>query len=93
MATEQQVKIAARIYEARDTAKRLLGDKYAAKIAEWQDAIRFYMKSTGLDGIHSVMELVSAAQRDGDAMPQMLLLAAYVEMIEPSIEREKGATS
>lgn len=33
-ATEKQVRLAAQLYQARDAVRRLLGDKYAAKMAE-----------------------------------------------------------
>ena len=39
-ATEQQVRMAAQLYQARDAVRRLLGDKYAAKMAELGEALQ-----------------------------------------------------
>jgi hypothetical protein len=37
--SEKQVRLVARMYEMRDTARTVLGDHYAAKIAEWVDVL------------------------------------------------------
>ena len=33
-ATEQQVRLAAQLYQARDSVRRLLGDKYAVRLTD-----------------------------------------------------------
>lgn len=78
------VKIAAQMYEARDTLKRLVGDKFRERIEPWQAVIREHAKKTGKDELHVVMDLMQDMQKQGVTNGQLGLLAAYVEMVEPS---------
>lgn len=39
MFTPEQVKLAARLYELRDTARRIAGDSYDGKISIWTESV------------------------------------------------------
>lgn len=83
MATEEQIKLAARLYKCRDTAKSFLGIKYSEKMAVYQKYIKAAMvKHNTDDEITATMKM--AKDVDADGMTVMLLMAACVEMIEPS---------
>lgn len=83
---ENAVKLAARLYKARDAMRRLYGHDYPKKVAMFQEFIRAEMTKRKLDAINATMSLVAGLQKhdSGSGMTQALVLAAYVEMIEPS---------
>ncbi|MFY9326481.1 MAG: hypothetical protein WAO76_00435 [Georgfuchsia sp.] len=74
------VQMAAKLYECRDTAKSLLGDRYQAAMRDWGEVVlrRATIENSGVmaAGIHMAQMV-----RGVDAM---MLLAATVELVEPS---------
>jgi len=76
---ERQVRMAARLYEMRDTARRLLGDDYPAKMAELGKALSIAATLTARQPLAVAIE----AARDADALAQCYILAAAVELAEP----------
>lgn len=77
------IQVAAKLYEARDMLKRLLGVSYLPKI---RPVVACVKKIVG-DGdvLKAGMGLIADMQRDGESgMSQMYVLAAIVELIEPS---------
>lgn len=85
-ANEQQVRMAARLYEMRDTARRLLGSSYGAKMAELGDALKTVAEKTNRQPLSVAIE----AAREADGLTQCYLLAAVVELTEPN---ERSASS
>lgn len=86
MADEKQVRMAARLYEMRDTARRLLGDKYAQHMAEVGTTLRRVADATKREPLEVAIE----AARDADGLAQCYLLAAAVELTEPTKTRSQG---
>lgn len=82
-ADEKRVKLASRLYEARDAARGILGDKYDEMMRVWADHIRQRMKRDGTDILPTCMAL--AKEEVDEPRRQMWVLAAAVEMIEPSV--------
>lgn len=82
--TEQQIKVAAKLYECRDTAKKLYGTEYKFKIKWYIDALNSYAKYKGLDTIPAAIDYCSDPQASVNGMAVMLFMAAAVEIIEPS---------
>lgn len=83
MFTEQQVRLAARMYEIRDTSRRLLGEKYQETMAHYRLYIGRAMKQWGCGALEATQRLIEALQQDHDTgVIQMHLLAACVEMCE-----------
>ncbi len=82
IAIEPRVKIAAKLYEMRDSAKLILGDKYQAKMAEFGKIIRMTAER---DRKNVIQVAIEACKRPGaDAVSVMMIIAAAVELTEPS---------
>lgn len=81
-ATEQQIKMAAQLYDMRDKAKRLLGDRYKPHMAE----LGKILKATADRDRKSVLAVATdvAKKRELTGMDLMLVMAAAVELEEPS---------
>jgi hypothetical protein len=81
------IQLAAKFYEARDSAKGIFGDEWPAKFAEYSGYIKVAMTKTGLDEMQATLGIMKRLQANhAGALAQMLVLAACVEMIEPSEE-------
>ena len=81
-ATEQQVRLAAQLYQARDSVRRLLGDKYAVRMAELGASLQRLAAARN----SSVLKEAISAARAVSGMDSLLILAAAVEHTEPSTE-------
>ena len=79
-ATQQQVQMAAKLYECRDTAKRLFGDGYKARMDAYAKTIKSMTKTTDMNELQAAMH---AAKQTG-GMAAVCYLAAFVEMTEPT---------
>lgn len=80
MNAEEQVQMAAKLYECRRTARTLLGDRYKAKIQPIKDGL---IAIAARDGV-SVLSAAIAAAKRVDGLDSILVLAAAVEIAEPS---------
>ena len=81
-ATEQQVRLAAQLYQARDSVRRLLDDKYAVRMAELGASLQRLATARN----SSVLKEAISAARAVSGMDSLLILAAAVEHTEPSTE-------
>ena len=83
---EQQIKMAAKLYECRDTAKKLYGAEFENKISYYKRYIKAcMMKHNYKDEITAAMRLAKDCEGvQGSGMGVMLIMAACVELIEPS---------
>lgn len=75
------VQIAAQLYECRNAARTLLGDNYSERMHEYGDSIRSVAAVKGCGELEAGKILAEAA---GGGMTAVLVLAATVEIIEPS---------
>lgn len=93
MITEQQVRLAARMYEIRDTSRRLLGDRYQDMMPHYRLYIQREMERAGGGALEATKRLIEALQKDHDTgVLQMHLTAACVEICEseqPASPRER----
>src|SRR5665648_372262 len=80
---EKQIKMAARLYEGRDTAKRFFRDEYQEKIKPYSHILSAVMKANNLDEIPALLKISETKTYQENAMGQMMFMAAVVEMIEP----------
>lgn len=81
------VQIAAKLYECRDAARNILGGRYAEKMDEYGGAVR----SVATERCCGVLEAGKMlAEATGDGMTAILVLAATVEIIEPSNAKVSG---
>lgn len=81
-ATQKQIQMAAKLYEMRDAAKSLLGERYADEMAEYGKVIRILAKRRGI----SELAAATAMSKDASlsALGVLKVMAAVVEMTEPS---------
>lgn len=85
---EKLVGIADRMYECRRLARRLHGDSYHEKIKPWIEIIQVVMRGNGLKAIEVLPFVSREAIADGKPLSDgtvMMLTAATVEMLEPSV--------
>jgi len=91
MQTEQAVKMAAKLYECRDTAKRVFGDGYHARMEAYGQVVKSAANALNCSDVAAATML---ANKVGGGMAAICYLAAVVEMTEPSNDRAnltKGA--
>lgn len=78
---EQAVKIAGKLYEARDFIRRMTTpEEYAKRMAQYQDLIRRAMDKFQVDAMAAVLQLAQTPEIH--PISQAGLFAAYVEMTE-----------
>jgi hypothetical protein len=80
--TKTQVMIAARLYEARDCAKSLLGDKYPERIRQAREALRGLAAKHDTTVLNAALNLAKKLAETEDAYTQMIVFAAVVDEIE-----------
>lgn len=88
--SQQAVQIAAKLYEARDAMKMLLGVKYAERIRETARHIRQLMEVRKCGELQAALDLATAVQQDGGN--PAIVFAACVEMIEGFLALNRPAT-
>jgi hypothetical protein len=83
---EQLVEILGKLYAARRSAKGLLGDKFAEQMKVFQGFIRARQAKDNCEEMTASARIVAGLQKEkpGSEVTQMYVLAALVEMIEPS---------
>lgn len=86
---EKQIKMAAKLYECRDTAKSLAkmqeGD-YKEMLKPYTDIIRGVMEAYKLQELQALLRISKSKTYEESGMAQLLFMAATVELIEPSAE-------
>ena len=81
-ATEKQVAMAAQLYDMRDKARRLLGDKYKAHMAELGKILTMTAQRDKKEPLAVAIDV--AKKRGLIGMNLMLVMAAAVELTEPT---------
>ena len=80
MRTEKAVKMASRLYECRDTARNLLGAHYQRDMELWGIAIHDQADADNCSELAAATKMA----KDTNGFGMIIILAAYVEMVEPS---------
>lgn len=83
---EKEIKIAAKLYECRDTAKRFFREEYAEKLKPYIAIIKAVMKANELDELQAILKISQTESYQENGMAQMMFMAAVVEIMEPSDE-------
>ena len=85
------IQLTAELFDARETMQRLFGDQYEAKIADYKVYINARMEQQSEQVLPAAMVLVKLLQDKipNSGIDQALVLAACVEMIEPSSPPKK----
>jgi len=84
---EKQIKITAKLYECRDTAKSLAkmkGEDYKEMLKPYSDIITKVMKANNLKHIPALLKISETKTYQDSGMAQMLFMAALTELMEPS---------
>ena len=87
MQTEQAVKMAAKLYECRDTAKRVFGDGYHKRMEAYGQVVKSAANALNCSDIAAATTLANKV----GGMAAICYLAAVVEMTEPSNVKVTGA--
>jgi hypothetical protein len=79
---ERHVRMAARLYKLRDTARQLLGNKYHERTRD----LGVILQQTADKRCCSVVEVATEVCRDSHlhGIEEMLVMAAAVEVVDPS---------
>lgn len=82
--SEQQIKMASKLYECRDTAKAFFKEQYKEKLLPYTHVLKEVMKSNNLTEISALLKISKTNHYQENGMAQMMYMAAVVELIEPS---------
>lgn len=82
--TEKTIKLAARLYEARDTARTLLGDGYKEKMAQGIRNLEALAVEHNITVLEAAMRTAKVFNADYNGMGALLVMAAAVERMEPT---------
>ena len=82
--SEQHVRLTAQLYEAREQMWRLLGDAFSARMAALGKAIQVIAEKKKITVLQAGIAAAKAMQEDGQAYTAVSVLAATVELLEPS---------
>lgn len=80
--SEQIVGIAEKMYSARRSLRSLLPEKFTETCEKWQVAVQMVMREKDMSEIAAMIEMLRILKEKPVA--QLWLLAAVVEMLEPS---------
>lgn len=84
-----QIRIAATFYDARDAARSILGEEgFRERMEKETEFIRSVMETNKCEAIPAAMWIVTTLQKNErrrSGVAQMMVLAACVEMLEPTI--------
>ncbi len=78
---ERRIKIVNELYSVRKSLHSLCPDIYFDRCKEWQEIIKGVAEEKGLDEIEAMIGIMKSLE--GEAVAQMWVMAAYVELIEP----------
>lgn len=78
---EQHIRMAAQMYEARDTVRRLMGDAYHKRMAELGAVIA---SVAARDGIGEIEAAIKISEPIEEPFMRIAVLAAVVELVEPT---------
>lgn len=81
-ATQKQVQMAAQLYDMRDKARRLLGDRYKPHMAELGKILTMTAERNKKSALEVAIEV--SKKRELIGMDLLLVMAAAVELTEPT---------
>ncbi len=76
--TEKSIRIAARLYETRDTMRNLLSDRYAGALKPYREMLAATAAKLHCDTLHACLVICEKTQ----GMTAPMFIAAAVEMAE-----------
>lgn len=76
------IQIAARLYECRDTAKRIHGAAYHSRISQYATVVKAVSESENIGILDAAKQIADADEVEG--ITAIMVFAAAVEIVEPS---------
>ncbi len=92
---EKEIKITAKLYECRDTAKSLakMQEKnYVEMLKPYTNIINSVMKANKIKHIQALLKISETQTYQDSGMAQLLFMAALVELMEPSAAEPSAAS-
>lgn len=87
---EEKIKLAAKLYKCRDSAKSLYREKYPEKIQWYKDVIQNAQKKWKKDVLETTIDLCNLSSIKEEGVAIMMFMAAATELIEPSTPTTKN---
>lgn len=81
---ERQIKMAAKLYRCRDTAKRFFGEEFKDKIQPYKKIIADVAKDKNIGELEAMIKICDDDVIKNNGWTLVLLMAAAVELVEPS---------
>lgn len=81
--SEKSIGIAAKMYECRNSARQILGEKYQNHMNQLGTSIKAVAKRDNCTELTAAINIIKGPDLDG--MEAMMIMAAVVEIIEPSL--------
>lgn len=81
---QNAIQMTARLYEARDAMRVLLAERYQERIQPLTVVIQRVAYERQISALSAATSIAKEAQEQGEINSAVLVLAAYVEMVEPS---------
>lgn len=79
---EKEIKITAKLYQCRDTAKRFFGADFNDRIAPYKHLIMERQKASGKEVLECLVDCLSLQSIQENGMATLMFSAAVVEIIE-----------
>lgn len=79
---EKQIKIAAKLYECRDTAKRFFREEFTEKLKPYQRLLLERQKVSGKELLECLIDCLQLESIRDNGMAMMMFNAAAVELID-----------
>ena len=78
---EKQIKMAAKLYEYRDTAKLFFKDDYKEMLQPYLHILKQVMKANNIGELPALLRVSKTEHYQENPMAQMMYMAAVVELI------------
>ncbi len=83
--SEKHIEIVATLYKARKIVRYLYPDSYVDHCRNWQETIKKVAAGLQISELEAVVDILAkSADESGSAYTAIWVMAAYVEMVEPS---------
>jgi phage I-like protein len=82
--SEKLIKLTAKLYDCRDTARAFFKEKYKEKLKPYTHILKQVMKANNLEEIPALLKISETEHYQENGMAQMMYMAAVVELIEPT---------
>lgn len=82
---EKIIKMAAKLYKCRDTAKAFFKEQFKEKLQPYTHIIKEVMKSNNLYEMPALLKISKTQHYQENGFAQMMYMAAVVELISPSV--------